>query len=60
MKKNKIVKIFFIFFIIFAIFLIYLKFFKTENKIIKKEQIDEMYGLVKSCLDLTAKKLGVR
>ena len=39
MKKNKIVKIFFIFFIIFAIFLIYLKFFKTENKIIKKEQI---------------------
>ena len=39
MKKNKIVKIFFIFFIIFTIFLIYLKFFKTENKIIKKEQI---------------------
>ena len=39
MKKNKILKIFFIFFIIFAIFLIYLKFFKTENKIIKKEQI---------------------
>ena len=39
MKKNKIVKIFFIFFIIFAIFLIYLKFFKTENKIIKNEQI---------------------
>ena len=39
MKKNKILKIFFIFFIIFAIFLIYLKFFKTENKIIKNEQI---------------------
>ena len=39
MKKNKIVKIFFIFFIIFAVFLIYLKFFKTENKILKKEQI---------------------
>ena len=39
MKKNKILKIFFIFFIIFNIFLIYLKFFKTENKIIKKEQI---------------------
>tara|TARA_B100000900_G_scaffold219316_1_gene185868 strand:- start:3640 stop:4215 length:576 start_codon:yes stop_codon:yes gene_type:complete len=39
MKKNKIVKIFFIFLITFAIFLIYLMFFKTENKIVKNEQI---------------------
>jgi len=27
--------------------------------IITKEQIDEMHDLVKSCLDLTAKQLGV-
>ena len=47
MKKNKIVKIFFIFFIIFAIFLIYFKFFKTENKIVKNEEIiieNEVYS----------------
>ena len=47
MKKNKIVKIFFIFFITFAIFLTYLKFFKTENKIVKNEEIiieDEVYS----------------
>ena len=47
MKKNKIVKIFFIFFIVFAIFLIYLKFFKTENKIVKNEEIiieNEVYS----------------
>ena len=47
MKKNKIVKIFFIFFIVFAIFLIYFKFFKTENKIVKNEEIiieNEVYS----------------
>ena len=47
MKKNKIVKIFFIFFITFAIFLIYFKFFKTENKIVKNDEIiieDEVYS----------------
>ena len=47
MKKNKIVKIFFIFFITFAIFLTYLKFFKTENKIVKNDEIiieNEVYS----------------